>query len=99
MKRFSSHRRRDSGEMTKSLDEDGHETAKISVSTGTIGGGAPAASNDDPPDKETFQVEIGIEHNECCSMQSILQFGFGCCSVRIRFTDALAFAYLYYEYL
>ena len=58
----SSHRRRDSGEMTKSSDEDGREVAKISVSTGTIGGGAPAASDDDPPDKETFQVKIGIDN-------------------------------------
>jgi len=49
--------------MMKSSDEDGRETAKISVSTGTIGGGAPAASEDDPPDKETFQVETAIEHN------------------------------------
>jgi len=49
--------------MTKSSDEEGKETAKISVSTGTTGGGEPAASDDDPPDKETFHEDVDFDIN------------------------------------
>jgi len=49
--------------MTHGLDDDDYEVARISVSTGTTGGGEPAASADDPPDKETFNEDVQFDIN------------------------------------
>jgi len=56
-------RRRDWGEITDGADDDGKEFARISVSTGTAGGGERESSEDDPPDIDTFKEDVDFDIN------------------------------------
>jgi len=49
--------------MKNGTNDDDYEVAKISVSTGTTGGGEPSGSDDDPADKETFLEDVNFDIN------------------------------------
>jgi len=52
--------------MKDGTNEDGSEVAKISVSTGTTGGGEPSTSEDDVSDKDSFveNVEFNVNYQQ-----------------------------------